>query len=178
MTEDRQRLFFALLPTPAARAALARVAADLRAAHVLRGRWLDPGKYHVTLPFLGAFDAVPETTLAAARMAADTVRAAPFRLALDRLDSFERRRHAPCVLHAAGACEPDLQALFAAIVAQLALQNVPMETGRPYVPHLTLAYGELQAPCVLQAPIEWEVREFVLRLSAHGQHQTIATWPL
>jgi 2'-5' RNA ligase len=180
MDTARERLFFALLPPPDARTALERTAAELRAFAALRGKWLKPDKYHVTLPFLGTFPAVPADLIERAKTAAASVRAAPFTLVLDRLDSFVRRRQSPCVLHAAVTCLPDLRALHGALSAALAAQGVTAESGRDYVPHLTLAYGELAHRRRLAAPVAWPVHSFALMRSrvTQGIHECLGEWTL
>ena len=61
--QRRYRLFFALLPDEATRARIHQAAVQLQAQHAPRGRWIDPGRYHLTLQFLGDFDG-PSTGIA------------------------------------------------------------------------------------------------------------------
>ena len=53
--QPRYRLFFALLPDEATRARIHQAAVQLQAQHAPRGRWIDPGRYHLTLQFLGSY---------------------------------------------------------------------------------------------------------------------------
>ena len=77
--ERTHRLFFALWPSEALRAALAPCIRALQPAGV--GRPQRPDQWHVTLEFLGS---VPASRVAAARDAAAQVRASPGRIAVRR----------------------------------------------------------------------------------------------
>ena len=82
--ESAQRLFFALWPDPAVRAALAGVTARLT---LPRGRLTPPQNLHVTLVFLGAADAARRACVEAA---ADGVQAEGFTVTLDRTGWWRR----------------------------------------------------------------------------------------
>ena len=124
------RLFFALWPDVAERAALA--AATRAALHAAGGRVVPRENLHVTLAFLGS---VPEDRVAGLRAAALGVRVAPFVLVLERLAHFARAR----VLAAMPAGEPTaLRALTAQLRERLAAAGFPTDPG-PFRAHLTLA---------------------------------------
>jgi 2'-5' RNA ligase len=131
------------------------------------GRFVDPARYHVTLLFLGEYAEPPDDIATAAATAAGTVAAPSFDLALDALRAFPKRRP-PWVLAGAGEGTP-VAALSEALRAALTQAAVPHEAWRPFVPHLTLLYGEqgLAAPRPI-APITWHAREFHLVESRTG----------
>lgn len=153
-----QRLFFALWPDPEVRALLAETGASL----CLRGRPTHEQDLHITLVFLGQVE--PER-MAAVQAAASTVSCTPFRLTLDLLDCWRRPGIVWC-----GPTEIP-QAL-----SQLALDlnramgecGFPPER-RPYKPHVTLARkARLKERLLLEKPIAWRVKEFVLVCSDTG----------
>ena len=82
--ESAQRLFFALWPDPAVRAALAGVTARLT---LPRGRLTPSQNLHVTLVFLGAADAARRACVEAA---ADAIQAKGFAVTLDRTGWWRR----------------------------------------------------------------------------------------
>ena len=98
------RLFFALWPDPATRAALARLQAGLA------GRPLEAHKLHLTMAFLGQRDAADLAPLGAILA---RVEAAAATLEIDRLDYFSGQR---IVWAGMGAAPPALAGLRAALM--------------------------------------------------------------
>ena len=98
--------------------------------------WVKPGKFHVTVRFLGEID--PMLTLeleAGCRKVADE--ASPFELSFDRLGAFPTISRAR-VLWAGGETSPSFERLVASLDATL--QKIGFEKERkPAVAHITLA---------------------------------------
>lgn len=155
-TAPGQRLFFALWPDAATRAALQRAQQGLAGAG---GRPLHPLDLHLTLAFLGQ---VPAQALGCVDAAADAVVAAPLRLVLDRQGSWPGPRvawlaptHPP----------PGLAMLVNDLWRGLADCGLSPEP-RPYRPHVTVSRKAAvvdEGPLV--SPIPWSVDAFVLAAS-------------
>lgn len=172
-------LFFAILPDRPAADRTATIAEELRRARGLTGRPLGCSRFHISLHGLGAYAGVPKDVVARAGAAAAAVRAAPFRVALDRVASFAgRRRQLPLVLHRHPFVDP-LLALHGSLGAALARAGF-RRVSRPFTPHMTLLYDARQVPPCSVEPVAWTVREFVLIHSRVGltQHIPLGRWSL
>jgi 2'-5' RNA ligase len=169
------RLFFAVWPDTAARAALARLAGEV--ARDAGGRATRNESLHVTLAFLGS---VPRERLPAALAAGERASqaAAPFRLSLERLGGGS---------YAIAWLTPDstpapLRSLHAALEATLRDAEFALER-RMFRPHLTLVRD-----CVRRArrgalpPIAWDVTRLALVASTTAggasRYTEVAAWPL
>ena len=173
-TEDQpQRLFFALWPDEATRAALNRTGKWLH--QHWNGRRMRADTLHLTLAFLGATSAAQRDALLPH---VDTVRAEPFDLSFDQPGFWRHNR-----IGWLGIRQPPspLAELVAAL--QGALQDAGVAfAARPHLPHVTLlrntAGGEVP-PC---EPVQWRVHDFVLvasRTDADGAHyEVVRRWPL
>jgi len=156
------RLFFALEPPPAARAALASLGGVL--AGPFGGQAVAPDNLHLTLVFVGE---VAPARVDALRAVGDAARgaAAPFTVTLDRVGRFSR---AQVGWAAPDTPPPALQALHEALRDGCAAAGFAMED-RPYAPHVTLvrkARLEAQAQALPAcAPIVLRVRAFALMSS-------------
>jgi len=177
---ERHRLFFALWPGEQVREGIAAAAEVLRNAHSPRGRWIGRHRYHLTLRFLGDVDRRRDDVIDAARHAARDARVAAFDLALDIAGSFGNRNvpwwlgcvHPPAALHA----------LWASLGDALASAGLPLESGKPLVPHVTvLRDAPLPLPPAPIAAVHWPVRDFVLVHSVLGRqsaYHLLGQWPL
>jgi len=150
----RRRLFFALWPDEATRAALGAAAAGAAAA--AGGRAVAAANLHLTLEFLGQ---VPDAQLDSLRAVGAALALPDESLLLDRLDWWRRAAMLVAAPSAPG------QALLA---AQADLRQVLKARGfrvdsRAFRPHVTLA-RKLTAPPPAAAPIAvaWPVRELAL----------------
>ena len=170
-----QRLFFALWPDDATRAAIVeRSAAHVHAAG---GRPIPPEKLHVTLAFLGG---VAESHLADVRAAAGRVRATPFEMTLTHVRHW-RRTGLLCLQ------PPQVPTALATLVRTLwmPLGECGFEQDpRPYRAHVTLA-RDARPPRGLPneiEPIRWTIRELSLVESFTDQrgarYERLQTWPL
>lgn len=171
---DTARLFFALWPDDAVRAALARLAWSLQ--QECAGRMIPAHNIHLTLVFLGnvANGRIPDLHALAAAIAAP-----PFDLIVDSLDYW---RHNRIVWAGTAECPEALRKL----VAQLnhALQNGGFRCeDRIYAPHITLLRDARRSPAVkATGGIVWRAGEFTLvqslRRNGAVAYEVIAHWPL
>ncbi len=172
--ERLHRLFFALWPSDTLRARLAPGIRALQPAGV--GRPQRPDQWHVTLEFLGP---VPASRIAAAREAAQQVRAAPSELLFDSVE-FWRRPEVLCLV--ARALPPALDSLVAQLRTALARHGFHPES-RAFRAHLTLARKVTQpvAPVPFE-PLPWPVADFALVESVTDRsgsvYTPLANWPL
>ncbi|MES2261111.1 MAG: RNA 2',3'-cyclic phosphodiesterase [Pseudomonadota bacterium] len=164
MTEHK--LFFALWPDPATRAALARL------QPLAPGRAIGADKLHLTLAFLGR---QPAGALALLRGILDGLTIPELSLRIDCLDYFNRPRIAW-----AGMTQPPaaLFSMQAELMRQLEAAGFSAATHGEFKPHVTLAREAPHAPPAAQfEPITWRVNEVALveSLTGAGIYQPIAT---
>jgi 2'-5' RNA ligase len=148
------RLFFALWPDGAARAALERWTAAIH--RVGGGRATRGDSIHMTLAFLGATEAA---RLEEVKAAAAGVQVRPFDLVIDEA-GFWKHKH----LAWAGASEsPEaLATLVADLRAALAAARLAFDP-KPFVPHVTLVRRARPGFVMPRLePIPWQVDGFVL----------------
>ena len=179
MATEIHRLFFAAHPDPAVLEAIGKAATGLRDAKLIRGRWTQSAKYHMTLRFLGDFREDAMEVIARARAAAELLRPEPFEIVLDRVTTFRGRFQSPCVLRCAPAAEPAVRTVWDGLGEALAKAGVDYRIDNRFIPHLTIAYGDrmLTEPIAIE-PIAWRVEEFTL-IDSHRSHYDVqARWPL
>lgn len=165
------RLFFALWPDDATRAALAGAAALV---NLRDGRPLARADLHLTLAFLGE---VPDTRVADLGAMAAALALPGFDLTVSGAGWWRRSR----VAWLAPASVPTaLRALAAALHrgAELAFDDAG-----GYRPHVTVARGVRRPPGLMAGfSVPWAVRDFALISSnsaGPGQrYQCLAQWPL
>lgn len=175
--EVRRRLYFALWPDAAVRAAIVATAAG--ALEAAGGRAVSPADLHVTLAFLGG---VPASRVPAAIGAAHGVVAERGVQVFDRVCTWPR--HGPLVIDATHVA-PALAALQAELVNALLAADFTLDR-REFRPHITLARAPVRrcAPDVLCSGrrIEWPYAAFVLvesRVASAGSRYTVVeTFPL
>lgn len=174
MVNEAQRLFFALWPDDALRAAM--VAATDTACSALRGRRMPAQNLHATLAFIGAVDPQQRDCL---ESAADAVVAQPFDLVLDRLGYFAR----PQVLWLAPREPCDA---YAQLVEELQRRLAPCgyrADRRAFVPHITLMRKVRRAPPQRDIdPLHWRVENFALvrsqTLPEGARYEVLRHWSL
>ena len=169
-----ERLFFALWPGEAERAALVRLQRGL-----LRhgGRAADPEDLHLTLAFLGA---VPPERRACCEAAGDGILAVPFDLNLTQIGYWPRPRILWC---GTLAPPPPLLALVRDLTDALRPCGFPGER-RPYAAHITLARkaAGFQAPGPAAEAawrLTWPIKGFVLAGSREGpppRYRVVRRW--
>jgi 2'-5' RNA ligase len=159
---DELRLFFALWPDEATRAALTRAMPVLGPG----GRAIPADNLHATLAFLGG---IATKRLPALYAVADGIRGEPFILTLDRYEIWNHTLVALVPTQTPAA----LEQLARDLTAGLGAAGFPTET-RPYRAHVTLIRERrrgdgrragLVAPHALSdriEPIAWRIDEFAL----------------
>jgi 2'-5' RNA ligase len=171
---DTARLFFALWPDDAVRAALAHLARSLR--QECAGRMIPAHNIHLTLIFLGnvAKGRIPDLHALAAAIAAP-----PIDLTVDALEYW---RHNRIVWAGAVECPQALRILVARLTRALPRAGFRCEN-RPYTPHITLLRDARRAPSAkATGGIVWRAGEFALVQSVHRNgavaYEVIGYWPL
>ncbi|MDR9435858.1 MAG: RNA 2',3'-cyclic phosphodiesterase [Thiohalophilus sp.] len=175
MNEPRQRLFFALWPSPPLAQALRRLA---------RERFADPGarilqadQLHLTLIYLGPVDTQQRTC---AEQVADGVRADALTLSLSRLGFWSR----PGIgWLAPQSSPPSLLALVSQLQRGLGECGFQIDA-RPWQAHLTLVRKLRRPPLseALDEPLLWPVDEFALvesqTLPSGAEYRILQRWSL
>jgi RNA 2',3'-cyclic 3'-phosphodiesterase len=148
------RLFFALWPDPALRAALGDRIQRVMARSA--GRPQRPDQWHVTLAFLGQ---VSGERLPAVRAAAGRVNQMPVTIEFDRIE-YWRRPQVLCLV--ASRVAAGLATLVAQLHAALVNEGFALDA-RPFRPHLTLARKvRSAADSCLDPPLVWRSDGFAL----------------
>ncbi len=173
MSAPSLRLFFALWPDAATRAALDSLAREV--ATETRGRAVATDNLHLTLAFLGERPAAMVPDLCASVAAIEVSR---FRLSLDDIGCW---RKAGIAWLASTESAPQLLALRERVVQALATQRIVIEERR-FVPHATLARRiESVIARRLATPISWQVESFALvasTLKPEGvRYDVLKAWP-
>ena len=181
MSEPVHRLFFALRPDTAVTHEIECAAASIKASGRVRGRWVQPSRYHLTVHFLGSHAGRPEGLIERARTAAQHARIAPLEIELDRAETFGARRQSPCVLRCSSPSDRSLGMLRATLGQALADAGLARWLEQRFTPHVTIAYidGVLDEPITIPA-IRWRVQNLAL-VESHGasaQHDVLQQWPL
>jgi len=170
------RLFFALWPDAALRRGIARAAEGHPAVRNAGGRAEAVDRYHLTLRFLGDFDALAPGMLDALGAAATGVATRPpFELIIDRIGSFGPGR---VVWMGCQAPPPQLVQLHRDLGEALAAAGIASKESSTFIPHLTLrrnAHGPVEQAI---PPLRWWARDFVLIDSSAGEYRIIGRWSL
>lgn len=155
--EKSLRLFYALWPDDATRAALIRLQA------ALPGRITPPEDLHLTLAFLGS---QPAATLPARQALLTELPAAAMTLRLDYLGFFPKNG---IVWSGIQQPPPALAALRQTLLAALAQQGVGLDQSAHFKPHVTLARDALATVAAADmAPILWRADHIALVQSSTG----------
>jgi 2'-5' RNA ligase len=162
-----------LWPDQDARGRLEEAARQLPEHH---GRLGHPLDWHVTLVFLGQ---VGEGQLPCIEEVAAGVSSDAFRMRIDQVGYWKR----PRILWCGPSRVPETLLRLVSGLQQGLRQCGFKPESRPYAPHITLARkARPVADYVLQPPVHWEVREFVLAGSHGGarppRYQVLKRWQL
>jgi 2'-5' RNA ligase len=151
-----RKLFYALWPDDAERAALAALQAGVE------GRLIAPAKLHITLAFLGH---LPAYTVPALLEILAALPLPPLQLSIDCYGYFAKPRIAW-----AGMTQPPaaLLALQAELVRRLEAAGFSTATHGSFKPHVTLAREAKEAPAGTFAPVPWHGARAVLVESLPG----------
>jgi 2'-5' RNA ligase len=168
-----RRIFFALWPDEATRAALRRATRALQ--RHCGGKPVAPEGFHLTLAFLGN---VPEERCAALVAAAAGLELPPLTLTLDRIGYFQEAQ----VLWIGPSVDPEpLRDFVARLWRALDAADVPADI-RPFHPHVTIA-RKVAAPRGLgpPRPVSWPLTGFTLLESETrpqgAQYRPVAEFP-
>jgi len=165
------KVFFALWPDDAARAALAVWQAALQ-PHC-GGRVMRAETLHVTLVFVGL---VEPGKLPEIEQTAREISAQPFALALDKAQYWAHNR----IVYAMPEQMPqDLRYLAERLEQRLLERGCKLEV-RVYRPHVTLLRGAHWPDAMLPdlPQVRWQVQEFVLMQSMLQHYRQLARFPL
>ena len=159
--ENKLRLFFALWPGAAGRAALAQWQPPLQ--ELCGGKAMQPQTLHCTLVFLGE---VVERRLEALKLAAQEATFCPFRL---ELTGGHYWGHNHIVYAAPDRTPPLLTELVHTLESGLRRHRFRFER-RPYKPHVTLLRHAQWSdrPLPEMETVRWQVRRFALVQSLSG----------
>lgn len=169
------RVFFALWPGEAERAALARWQQPLQ--QLCGGRLVPADNVHNTLVFLGE---VAFERMEALQLAAQEVRAAEFQLSYD-IPRYWGHNH---IVYAAPVAVPAMMIQLADDLRQKMQQHCFKFDKRAYKPHVTLLRHArwTDSPFPEMPQVIWKIREFVLVQSlSEGQgvrYEMLAKFPL
>lgn len=176
------RLFVALLPTDAIRAALSKLDDDRPGF-----RWVPTGQAHITMRFLGELS---DENLEKAEAALARVRVEPFWVEVGSVGRFPPRGRANVVWAGLSQHHPRLHQLRQQIDDGLLAAGVPVELS-PFVPHLTVARVRDAAPQAVEhwlkrhrefAGPAWHVDSFALMASElrprGAEHHVHRLYPL
>lgn len=142
-TSDTLRLFFALWPDDATRAALMQLQAPMH------GRTIPYSNLHLTLAFLGQ---QPTALLPDAKDVLSRLSAPAAMLSLDRVGYFPRNRIAWVGMHQV----PDALVMLQQQLSEaLTERGIAFDNQKKFKPHITLARDASLPPDLAFAPIPW-----------------------
>lgn len=170
------RLFFALVPSAAVRAAFGELARNV--ARRSRGRAVSSDHLHLTLAFLGDVPA-PAPAMAALHQIGDGMPRAGGVLVFDTLGAW---RASGVAWVAPAVVPPSILALHVALAAALATAGFALEA-RAFRPHVTLARRCVQPqPRARCEPVRWPADRLCLVGSELGPegpvYRELGAWPL
>ncbi|MFE0756354.1 2'-5' RNA ligase family protein [Inquilinus sp. NPDC058860] len=174
------RIFFAILPSPADAAMIRARAEALRLGLGLRGRPRPPEILHISLQLVGRYQSLPFALVDRAMRAAWTIELPRFEVTFDRVTSFGAGSGTrPVVLRCAegNAALVDLHEAFDPVMEVVGLPG----SRPPLRPHMTILYDRKVVPeAVLDASITIPVRDFALVHSLYGESRylILGRWPL
>ncbi len=183
-TQQRHRLFFALLPDAPARLEIVRLTGLLRHVHRSYAEPIKPENLHVSLFAVDAYRGAAPDLIAGALAAGAAVKGAPFRICFDQTASFAAAANGkarPFVLFGEvpdGAVHVLRKAVAAAMRGHRLAYAVKGVTA--FAPHVTLWWDQKVIAAHPVAPVSWTVRDVVLVDSVQGlgRHDHLARWPL
>jgi 2'-5' RNA ligase len=178
--EPINKFYFALLPDAAIAARSHELAGHLRRQHRFSTKPRRADLFHVTLYPIGSFHCLPEEVAFAAMEAASRVRKPPFSVVFDRAVSFGNGDNRPLVLWSKDG-NAELKALHQELADAMRLTGIAPAKESSVEPHMTLLYqGHLVPDIMLEEPVSWTARDFVLINSLQGEarHDHLCYWTL
>jgi 2'-5' RNA ligase len=168
-------VFFAALPARHEAVRAGGLARALAGEQGFGGYFLPPERLHITLSMADARPGVPlEEVVSLARQAGDRIARPPFRVAFNRLQSWQPN-NGPLVLVGDDDKVTGLKWLSKDLARAQGRKSV-----RTIEPHISLVWSTDFLSERRVEPFSWMVREFVLIRSLHGQgrHEILGRWPL
>lgn len=178
--EPVSELYFAVLPDAESAARSHKLAGNFHRQYRFFARPRRADLLHVTLYTIGSFRCLPEETVFAAMEAASRVRKPSCPVVFDQAVSFGGGDNRPLVLWNRNG-NPELKAIHQELVDAMRLTGIAPEKEKPVEPHMTLLYrGQIVPDIVLEEPVSWTAKDFVLINSLQGQstHQHLCYWTL
>jgi len=176
----RDALYFAVLPDPEIASLSLKLASDLRRRYGFSTKPRRSDLSHITLYAIGSYLGLPEEAAFAAMQAASTVRKPSFQVVFDRAVSFGNGDNRPLVLWCKEG-NTELKALHRELDDAMQLTGFANDNRKKFEPHMTLLYrGHVVPEVMLDKPVTWTVRDFVLihSLQGVGEHKHLCYWPL
>lgn len=173
-------LYFAILPDPEVAAQSHELAGGFRRQYSFSTKLRRADLFHVTLYSIGSYRCLPEEAAFAAMQAASTIRKPSFPVVFDRVVSFGNGDNRPLVLWSKDG-NAELKALHRELDDAIRLTGITPNSEKPIEPHMTLLYrGHLIPEVLLEEPVTWTARDFVLINSLQGEarHEHLCYWLL
>ncbi|MBB5575298.1 MULTISPECIES: 2'-5' RNA ligase family protein [Rhizobium] len=176
-------LYFAILPDREVASSSAELAGHLRRQYGFSTKPRRSDLFHITLYPLGSYNGRPEPpheVAFAAMQAASTVSKTSFQVVFDRAVSFGNGDNRPLVLWRKEG-NAELKALYRELDDAMRHIGFASDGREKFEPHMTLLYrGHLIPEVILDEPVTWTVRDFVLvhSLQGEGEHKHLCYWPL
>jgi len=173
-------LYFAILPDAGIAAQSRELAGDFRRQYSFSTKLRRADLFHVTLYRIGSFRCLPEEAAFAAMEAASTIRKSSFQIVFDRAVSFGNGDNRPLVLWSKDG-NAELKALHRELDVAIRLTGIAADGEKPIEPHMTLLYqGHLIPEVMLEEPVTWTAKDFVLINSLQGEakHEHLCYWLL
>jgi len=173
-------LYFAILPDPEIAAKSHKLAGNFHRRYRFFAKPRKANLLHVTLYTIGSFRYLPEETVFAAMEAASRVRKPSCSVVFDRAVSFGNGDNRPLVLWNENG-NTELKAIYQELVDAMRLTGIAPIKEKPVEPHMTLLYQGHPVPdIVLEEPVSWTAKDFVLINSLQGEsiHEHLCYWTL
>lgn len=176
-----ERLFLGVMLPTDTTAGASKVLEEARVDHGLRGSAIRPDRLHITLIHVGDYaGSLPKRVVTDICTAMDGLSETAFDVAFDRAASFAGApgKH-PYVLLGGEGVEA-LTAFRDRLFRALLRAGVRTLSREAFTPHVTLTYGDRQAPERGVEPVGWRASEFLLIHSEVGRsiYHTLGRWPL
>jgi 2'-5' RNA ligase len=173
------RIFFAALPDPGAKAEMARRVGRICGDRVMANGF-DAARLHVSLCFLATGANLSSPIEQRARDAASTVRMRPFTAAFNCIARFSKGDGKRPLVLLGDDGVAGLTALQRSLGLAMRHAGLGHREQSGYTPHVTLLYGTFPIEEQAIEPIRWTVRDFVLVQShrGEGRHSHLGRWTL
>lgn len=156
------RLFFAVMPDPAAALRIDGLAQSARDSLGVVGGPLRRDRFHITVVHVDDYDGLPPRIVEGAMEAAERTPVPDFDVVFDALGSFSGKPGRNPLVLTGGEGLSDLKAWRYGLWERLHLAGVKPVQGKAFNPHVTLLYGDRIAAERPVEPVRWAARELLL----------------